>query len=133
MRTKPVATIAVAGLVLVGIATPSKAENFVATFSDMSNAKFTVKAIASRDVIREYAVCKAVWFAEKKKAQKMSLSDPVFDESPKAPPGLTMRVSDGWVAVTATAYLTDPNPSGNPLFSVAEKAALCRSGWDWYR
>jgi hypothetical protein len=133
MPVKLVAAVATAGSLLVGIVTPAKANNFTASFYDMSDSKFSVQAISPRDVIREYAVCKAVWFAEKKKAQKMSLSDPVYSDSPKPPPGYPMRIPDGWIALNTTAYLTDPNPSGNPVFGIAEKAAFCRKAWYWYR
>ncbi len=97
----------------------------------MSATKFSIQAIAPSDAVRPYAICKAVWFAEKMKAQHLSLSNPVYSQ-PKDDPNLPIHVPSDWIALNTTAYLTDPNPSGNPTFSVAEKAALCRRAWDWY-
>ena len=133
MRTRLVAALAMTAALVVGTAKSAQAENFIASFSDMSDTKFSVQVISPRDVIREYAICKAVWFAEKKKIEKMSLSNPVYNETPKGPPGFPIRIPEGWIGLNATAYLTDPNPSGNPVFSGAEKAAFCRKTWDWYR
>lgn len=75
----------------------------------------------------QYAICKAIWFAEKKKASKLSLSNPVYNSKPKAP------VPEGWAAVDATAYLAQKSPNGNPFVNVQEMAATCRSGWEWYQ
>ncbi len=102
-----------------------------ATFSNMSEAGFAVEAVAPPDVIREYAICKAVWFAEKQKASGLSLSDPVY--GPPGPGPLRQQVPADWISVKATAYVTTPNPSGNPTFTVADKASQCRQMWDWYR
>jgi hypothetical protein len=44
--------------------------NMVATFYDMSDAKFSIKAIAPPDAWRQYAIRKAVWYAEKNRSHK---------------------------------------------------------------
>jgi hypothetical protein len=126
----------VIGLVMsglfIGSLRSSNAEELIARFYDMSDTRFSVEAVSPKDVIREFAICKAVWFAEKKDARSISLSDPVYSKT-RSGPAHPIQVPDDWVAVNATAYLTDPNPSGNPTVSVAEKAAQCRRVWDWYR
>ena len=104
----------------------------VASFYDMSDVQFSVEAIAPPQVIREYAICKAVWFAEKKKAQKMSLGDPVYTK-PRSDTQRLNQIPAGWSTLNTTAYLAEPNPSGNPTVGVGERAAQCRQMWDWYR
>ena len=98
----------------------------------MSDKSFGLQAIAPPDVIRELAVCKAVWFAEKKNVKNLSLSNPVYGELKNIGP-VPSKVPDGWAVLNATAYLDQPSPGGNPMFSVAEKAEPCRQTWDWYR
>jgi hypothetical protein len=44
-----------------------------------------------------------------------------------------IKVPDNWVSLETTTYISAPNPDGNPMFSVAEKAGQCRQMWDWYR
>ena len=108
------------------------AQNMVAAFNNISDRSFGVEAVAPPDAIDAYAVCKAVWFAEKKSAVTMSLSNPAYGR----PGAELMRVSPApadWVSVNATAYLNGPSPTGNPAFSVAERARQCRQMWDWYR
>ncbi len=132
-RINTVLAILISGVGLIVGARPSAAEDFIATIYDVSDTKFSVEAISPREVIREYAICKAVWFAEKKHAQKLSLSDPVYDEPPKSIPPYPKQIPKGWIKLNTTAYLSDPSPSGNPMFSVGEKAAQCREYWTWYR
>jgi hypothetical protein len=107
--------------------------DLVATFYDMSDTQFSVQAIAPPSVIREYAVCKAVWFAEKKRVGRISLSDPSYDKPVQRVGQIPAKVPDGWTVLNATAYLDAPNPDGNPTFSVVEKSGPCRQAWDWYR
>jgi hypothetical protein len=102
-----------------------------ATFYDMSASKFSVQAIAPTTVIREYAICKAVWFAEKKRAETISLCNPSYAPTDRAGPMPPIPV--GWTVLNSTAYVGQPSADGNPTVPVAEKAALCRQGWDWYR
>jgi hypothetical protein len=104
----------------------------VATFYDMSDTKFSIRAIAPPDAVRQYAICKAVWFAEKKHVTQMSVSNPAYGPLPDNPTGGIGKVPEGSVTLTTTAYLNAPSPDGNPMFSVAEKAGPCRQ-WDWYR
>jgi hypothetical protein len=105
------------------------AQEMVTTFYDMSDKSFGVQAVAPPDTVRQLAVCKAIWFAEKKHVNRISFGDPDY-QHPKVTPA---QVPDGWSVLNATVYLTEINPSGNPMVNVAEKAAWCRSGWDWYR
>ena len=118
--------------IIAGTPNPSRAKDFVASFYDMSATKFSLKAVASKDAVRIYAICKAVWFAEKMKAQHLALSNPIYSE-PKDDPNFPIQIPPDWIALDTTAYLTEPNPSGNPMVSVAEKAVVCRRIWDWYR
>jgi hypothetical protein len=82
--------------------------------------------------VREFAVCKAVWFAEKKHAAKISLSNPVYGP-PKELGPVPAKIPDGWTALNTTAYLNAPSAEGNPMISVVEYAGSCRQTWDWYR
>ncbi len=103
-----------------------------ASFYDIKEHQFSLKAIAPKEAIREYAICKAIWFAEHKKAPKISLSNPRFGDHIKEN-GKILAVPKDWLVVNATAYLSNPNPDGNPFVSVKEWANRCRSGWEWYR
>jgi hypothetical protein len=132
MFRKILTTLAISISLLACTTQAGDSENFVTSFYDMSEQKFGIEAIAPPNVVRELAVCKAVWLAEKKHVQSISLSNPVYGE-PKNVGSLPFKVPAGSVALTATAYLTGPNPDGNPMVIVAEKAAVCRKGWDWYR
>ncbi len=98
----------------------------------MSDASFSVEATAPPEVIREYTICKATWFAEKKQAKRISLSDPVYGKPPPAA-NVLGPVPAGWISVKTTAYLNAPHPPGTAAFDVAEKATQCRQAWDWYR
>src|SRR6185437_2283004 len=103
---------------------------FVTAFHDMSDKSFGIQAIAPPSVVRELAICKAVWFAEKKRIEKISLSNPSYGSVGSAGP-LPVKVPDDWTVLNTTAYMNGPSPDGNPAFSVAEKAGPCRA-WDWY-
>ena len=81
--------------------------------------------MAPEQMIREYAICKAIWFAEKRKVTKLSLSNPKYNNKANTP--------EGWVTVEATAYLTKAKSTKNPFVNVADMAVTCRSGWEWYR
>lgn len=106
--------------------------NLVTEFYNMSDSEFSVRAIAPPAAVRELAVCKAVWFAEKRNVRTLSLSNPAYS-APKDIPAYAGKVPPDWVVLSATAYLTAPNPDRNPTFTVAEKAPGCRSMWPWYR
>jgi hypothetical protein len=110
----------------------SSGTNMVAEFHDMSKTQLSVRSAAPPDVVREYAICKAVWMAEKPHVAQISLSNPVYGP-PTMPGPVPFKFPDGWVSLEATAYLGTVGPDGNPLFSVEEKAGPCRRGWDWYR
>ncbi|WP_428487400.1 hypothetical protein [Rhodopila sp.] len=116
---------------LIGCA-QQRPSNLVTEFYDMSDSKFSVRAIAPPAAVRELAVCKAVWFAEKRNARSLSLSNPAYS-APKNMPAYVGKVPPDWVVLTATAYLTAPNPDGNPIVTVADKAPECRSMWPWYQ
>jgi hypothetical protein len=124
-----------AGLVVVVACAGAHAQqtaNLVTEFYDMSDTKFSLLAIAPSNVLRELAICKAVWFAEKKNARSISLSNPAYSP-PSSLPSYAGKVPPDWVAVTATAYITAPNPDKNPIVDVAQRAQVCRSIWPWYR
>lgn len=104
----------------------------VTEFYDMSDSKFSVRAIAPPTTIGELVICKAVWFAEKRNVRSLSLSNPSYS-SVKEMPDFAGKMPPDWVALTATAHVTAPNPDKNPSFSIAEKAPGCRSAWPWYR
>jgi hypothetical protein len=125
------------GVVTIGAAVLSGCGNnsqsdLIATFYDLSDTRFSVQAVAPPNAVRELAVCKAVWFAEKKHVERISLSNPSYGPSKSIGP-VPAKVPDGWTALNATAYLNAPSPDGNPMLSVAEKAGSCRQIWDWYR
>ena len=82
--------------------------------------------------LRELVVCKAVWFAEKRNVRSLSLSNPSYS-SDKKMPAYVGKVPPDWIALTATAYVTAPNPDKNPSVNVVELAPACRSAWPWYR
>jgi hypothetical protein len=108
------------------------AAEMVASFFDMSDSKFSVKAVAPKQSVREYAICKAVWFAEKKKVAHIALSNPVYGP-PSAPINVPGGFPGDWVSIVTTAYFETVSPEGNPTFLVANKADQCRKGWSWYR
>jgi hypothetical protein len=103
----------------------------VASFSDMSDTKISVRAVAPTKVIREYAICKAIWIAEKKKVRKIALTSPVYGP-PKSPPPLNWSFPPDWASLETTAYFNGDSPDGNPAFDVSEKADACRKAWDWF-
>lgn len=111
----------------------SDPDSFIVRFADETESKFTLEAIAPQDSVTEFAICKAVAEAEKKGAESMSLSDPKFGAPPKTAPGTGSPIPDDWADLRTTAWLTDPNPSGSPAFSVAAKALACSHAWDWFR
>ena len=103
-----------------------------ASFYNMKKEQFSLKVVAPKEVIREYAICKAVWFAEHKKALEISLGNPAYSNSiingEKSNP-----VPNDWIVVDATAYISTPNPDGNPFVKVKDFAENCRNGWEWYQ
>ena len=105
------------------------AESMSATFYNMEDDLFSFQAIAPTEVILEYAICKAVWFAEKKQAMTISLSNPIFNSVPKEP---ETSVPNGWATVDAIVYLNEQCPSCRLFLKIPEIAEECRSGWDWY-
>jgi hypothetical protein len=107
-------------------------DQLISTFYNMSATSFSVQVIAPPDQVRELAICKAVWFAEKKHADKISLSNPDYGP-PKNLDAIPGKVPHGWVVLSATAYLDESNPDRNPMVSVAEMAMSCRKAWAWYR
>ena len=121
-------------VILIGvlIGNGSNAAEMVASFFDMSDSKFSVKAVAPKQSVREYAICKAVWFAEKKKAARIALGNLVFGP-PRAPINVPGGFPGDWVSLSTTAYFEKVSPEGNPTFLVADKAVQCRKGFDWYR
>jgi len=132
MLRKMTAIVAISAGVWAGVSRPANADDLIASFYDMSDASFSLEVIAPPDIERQFAVCKAVWFAEKKQAANMSLSNPAYGP-PKHQGPVPQKVPDGWIALQATAYLTAPNPDGNPSFSVSDKAGPCRDSFSWYR
>lgn len=108
-------------------------DDFVALVSDETETKFTLEAMAPNDAVTEFAICKAVAQAQKKGAESMSLGDPKFGAPPKLVPGTKQQVPEDWADLKTTVWLTDPNPSGMPAFSVSAKALACSHAWDWFR
>ena len=131
MMKKIAALTIVCAALCTGAVSLANADDLIASFYNMSDESFSLEAIGPPDVIRQFAACKAVWFAEKRHVITMSLSNPVYG-SPRPTP-VPQKVPNGWVTLQATAYLTAPNPDGNPTFSVAERAGPCRQYWSWYR
>jgi hypothetical protein len=136
-QSKPLSLAVI--LLLVGCTPPqtnappqANAANLITSFYNMSDSQFSLRAIGPANAVRELAICKAVWFAEKKHAPQISMGNPAYS-APGHVPAYFGKVPADWVALTATAYLTAPNPDGNPIFAVAEKAPACRSAWTWYR
>lgn len=118
--------------VAFGYACSSQAQDMIAKYYDISDSGFSVEATAPRATIREYAICKAVWFAEMKKVQSVSLGDPSYSEPVPLPEWPASPPKD-WVTVRTTAHLNGPSPSGNPPVNVAAYASQCRQLWQWYR
>lgn len=118
-----------------GCATTSSSpqQSMIASFYDMKENSLSVQAIAPSQAIREYAICKVVWFAEKKKAEKIAIGDPEYGKSVRDAGGLGVEIPDGWLVVDATAYLSEPKTTANPFNDVSELAKSCRASWDWYR
>ena len=107
--------------------------NLITSFYNMSDSQFSIRAIGPANAVRELAICKAVWFAAKKHAPLLSMSNPAYSAPGVVPTYGFGKVPTDWVALTATAYLTAPNPDRNPVFTVAEKVPACRAAWGWYR
>ncbi len=107
-------------------------QSMSASFYDMKEETFSLQAIAPSEVIRQYAICKAIWFSEKKKATKLSLGDPIYNSEPRGQ-AILGAVPKGWAVVDATAYLAEQSPNGNPFVNVQEMASSCRKGWEWYQ
>ncbi|MDP6968819.1 MAG: hypothetical protein QGG88_06865 [Gammaproteobacteria bacterium] len=108
-------------------------QSMYATFYDMEESSFSFQVMAPLESIREYAICKAVWFAAKQEAEQVALSDPVYGNSLKEPNSLNLRVPDDWAVVDATAFMVSPKATVNPFVNIAEMAVVCRDHWDWYR
>ena len=116
---------------LAACAQPLAGPQVITELHDMSDAKFSLTVMAPRAIIREVAVCKAVWWAEMRQASTVSLSNPAYFDPAQHPPQVG-RLAEGSVGLTATAYLTAPNPDHNPPVAVADKAPGCRAAFDWY-
>ena len=125
-----IAALLLGGLLSSGTAQAQQA-HFFASFFDISDALFRVKAVASPDVVNEYLVCKAVWFAERKGRFRIALGSP-SQGTAEAPPGFPAALPADWVAVTVTVHL-DPLPADAFRVSVPDTASECRQAWDWYR
>lgn len=106
--------------------------SMVAAYYDIQDKSFSIQAVAPKEMVREYVICKAVWFAEKKKALEVSLSDPEYNGPLKEmyPPSLEFPKS--WTVVDTTAYLSKNKLAKNPFVKVTEYAANCRKTWPWY-
>ncbi|MEJ1977612.1 MAG: hypothetical protein WDN49_17410 [Acetobacteraceae bacterium] len=128
--------LSLSDLAILAVCTAPRAQqqtaNLVTEFYDMSDSKFSVRAIAPPNALRELAICKAVWFAEKKNVRSISMGNPAYSP-PQELPSYAGKVPADWVVLTATAYITAPNPDRNPSLDVAQKAQACRSVWPWYR
>ncbi len=124
--------VSLSALALLSACTQRSAPNMSTEFFDMSDGKFSLRAIAPSSTVRELAVCKAVWFAEKRNVASISLSNPAY-ATPSTLPAYAGKVPPDWAILTTTAYISDPNPDKNPKFDVAGRAPACRSAWAWYR
>ncbi len=120
---------------LIGcVSTPDKPQQAMsASYYNMKDESFSLQAIAPMQIIREYAICKAIWFAEKKNAKKIALSDPKYDKQPRTPGTWGSEIHKGWGVLDTTAYLTEPKSTQNPFINVTEKASTCSNVWQWYR
>ena len=103
-----------------------------ASYYEIEDNSFSLQAIAPAPVISEYAICKAVWFAEKKKAADVALSDPKYGGKPREPITTNSTIPEGWAVLDTTAYLSKPKLTKNPFFGVAHKASECRKMRKWY-
>lgn len=111
----------------------SRAEDqLISTFYDITDKSFSLQVIAPPGMVRQLAICKAVWLAEKKKLTRISLSNPSYGQAMRQAQ-IRISVPQGWIVLDTTAYFTEPNPGGNPMVDVSDKATSCRRMWPWYR
>ena len=108
-------------------------QSMYTSFYNMEENSFSFQVMAPLESIREYVICKAVWFAAKQEAEQVALSDPIYGNPLKEPNSLNLRVPDNWAVVDATAFMASPKATVNPFVNVAEMAVFCRDYWDWYR
>lgn len=109
----------------------AQAQNLVAGFSSVTDTSFDLNVTAPPGIIREYAVCKGVWFAEKKKGSRVWFGDPHYSPASEAP--VFGKPPADWLDLHTTIYLAGPGPEGNPAIDVGERAAMCRQMWNWYQ
>ena len=115
---------------------PAHAEdNLISTFYDRTDSSFSVQVIGPATIIREFAICKGIWFAEKKKLANVSFGNPHYGGAKRIAPDLekVIHVPADWVVLDTTVYWTDANPDKNPMVRVSDRSAECRQMWPWYR
>ncbi|MGH6948385.1 MAG: hypothetical protein ACREDZ_13720, partial [Kiloniellales bacterium] len=99
--------------VLTGSSPPAAAQDMMAKYSDTSGTSFSLQVVAPKDQAREYAFCKVVWFAESRKVESVSLSQPSYGDLSQAPQEWTLFNTDPavkteeWTVMTTIAYLPD--------------------------
>jgi hypothetical protein len=127
---KRIGIVSIATLLSVLASQPSSAQNMVAGFTNMAEQSFDVRVAAPREVVAEYALCKAVWFAEQNQAETIWLGEPAFS-APLDSDSIITPIPEDWLVLTATAYYAQQNEDF-PFFDVAENAVACKGAWDWY-
>ena len=139
MRARSIGSFLSYLLFFVGVAQaqmqlPGTENHVISMFYDMKDDSFGIEAIAPPDRVRELAICKAIKMAEDMHVEKISMGNRSYGQLRQTPGSpFQIKIPEGWVVLNATAYLHGVPPDGNPYISVAERAAMCRKAWDWYR
>lgn len=112
-------------------------ENRIGAYSDITDDGFSLQALAPKEEIQSYAFCKAVRFAEAKKAATLYLGPPeikVPDVNGEAWKSTGAKSPEDWLMLTGRVYLkAELAPPGTPPVDVAAMAEDCRKIWSWYR
>ena len=98
-----------------------------AEYHQIKENTFQLKAIAPFPILREYAICKAIKFAEIKDVKEAAIAPPTeWGKSQEVLP-------KGWGEFNTTVYLSKPKATTNPFLNVKKLASICRKNWEWYR
>jgi hypothetical protein len=126
-----------AAIAMAAVIAPARAQTMIASFSNVSNAKFTVQATGPADIkdkVLDFTACKGVWFARQKNLDVISFGNPAYGGGKSFNmQGLPLKIPDTWIAITAIVYVTEPNPDRNRMVNVEQQAAICRQSWDWFK
>lgn len=109
------------------VTTPKVPEQSMSSaYFEIKKNSFKLKAIAPIIILKEYTICKAIKFAEIKKAKKAAISSHLDWENS------TKLLPKGWDEFNTIVYLSEPKETSAPFLDVKELAALCREAWSWY-